>query len=625
MKKILLIGIIVAAIFYGWTHFATPENTDSVKVKVLDEDLQATIKKPSVTLFPAATFKNASQTVSSIGSIESEQSVDIRSEVSGILNSISVKIGDQVTEGQIIARIDDSSFDIQLAQAAARVENFKAQREARIVGARDEEIKRLETAVEQAEEALAQSKLQKEQTETSNNRNLKQAEADLKKLQQRITDTQKTSNEQVKTSYENLTTTLKNNVLAINNSLVTMGNILGEKPGDETSNDAYENVLGATDRNMLRLFKQDFINLRDQLDSYSISFNTKTLTATNQEIANEANSIENYLQEVGRLLETNRNVLENTITQKGFTVTMLNGLKSEVSGKISANNAEITKLQSARQRITDTSISIDSQTENLKIDEEKLIIEINNIKEQNANRIETAINAIDIQEKSLQQSRLSLQQITASPRSIDLASIEASIKEAQAAYSLILKNKAKATITAPFSGTVASVPVKQGDLISPGAIIAALVDTDKLQIKAYISNDDRKEITIGNHASINKKYEGTVTNIAPRIDPTRKKIEIVITVDSKDPILSIGEFVEIEVMPETTSSAYLLPLKAVKISNSGNVVYTVNGAEEIVALPITIGEIYGEEIEVTSGITDETQIVGSVRGIDVGQIVEVTQ
>ncbi|MCE1247964.1 MAG: efflux RND transporter periplasmic adaptor subunit [Firmicutes bacterium] len=66
-------------------------------------------------------------TVSSTGSLSAVTTVDVGSQVSGAIQAIYVDYNDKVTEGQIIARIDPATYEVQLSQAKAKLESGEAQ------------------------------------------------------------------------------------------------------------------------------------------------------------------------------------------------------------------------------------------------------------------------------------------------------------------------------------------------------------------------------------------------------------------------------------------------------------------------------------------------------------------
>lgn len=64
------------------------------------------------------------------GSVDANERVDIRSEVSGVVRGISFREGGKVNKGQVLLKIDDSELRAQLSQALTR-ENLAAQTESR--------------------------------------------------------------------------------------------------------------------------------------------------------------------------------------------------------------------------------------------------------------------------------------------------------------------------------------------------------------------------------------------------------------------------------------------------------------------------------------------------------------
>ncbi|MCD4782744.1 MAG: efflux RND transporter periplasmic adaptor subunit [Candidatus Eremiobacteraeota bacterium] len=66
-------------------------------------------------------------TVSSTGSLSAVTTVDVGSQVSGIILDIFADYNDRVSENQVIARIDPATFLAQLLQATARLNSGKAQ------------------------------------------------------------------------------------------------------------------------------------------------------------------------------------------------------------------------------------------------------------------------------------------------------------------------------------------------------------------------------------------------------------------------------------------------------------------------------------------------------------------
>lgn len=66
------------------------------------------------------------QTISATGALAAVTTVEVGCQISGILASISVDFNDTVKEGQLLARLDPSTYEAQLEQATANLESARA-------------------------------------------------------------------------------------------------------------------------------------------------------------------------------------------------------------------------------------------------------------------------------------------------------------------------------------------------------------------------------------------------------------------------------------------------------------------------------------------------------------------
>ena len=94
------------------------------------------------------------------GSIEANEQVEIRSEVSGIVESINFKEGSQVVKGQLLFKVNDSELRAQLSQTSTK-ENLAAENERRAkLLLQKEAISQEEYDVARAEYASAKAQSQ---------------------------------------------------------------------------------------------------------------------------------------------------------------------------------------------------------------------------------------------------------------------------------------------------------------------------------------------------------------------------------------------------------------------------------------------------------------------------------
>jgi len=204
----------------------------------------------------------------------------------------------------------------------------------------------------------------------------------------------------------------------------------------------------------------------------------------------------------------------------------------------------------------------------------------------------------------------------------------AQVSVAQAGVNNLQAQLDKTIIRSPISGTIAALPLREGELASPGTLLATVVGSDQsLEVKAYVSGDDLARIKTGQTATIQGTIKGTVSNISPSVDPTTKKAEVDIDIiNSSAPNLIIGQNVTASIVTASASAAsgnYVLPIQDVKIIPGSAFVFTVDQDSKIKSSPVTLGQIQGDFVQVTSGLNDSMDIVSPVYELDDGETVTV--
>lgn len=207
------------------------------------------------------------------------------------------------------------------------------------------------------------------------------------------------------------------------------------------------------------------------------------------------------------------------------------------------------------------------------------------------------------------------------------AGADASIKQALGALRAAQANFEKTRIRATIGGTVNFLPVTVGQYVAAFTRVATVAQNGALEIVAYISEDGRDRLTVGDTVAIEGGATGVVTAIAPALDPVTKQIEIRIAVTG-DRTLTNGQSVRITLPGAPVDvteqrGPLLLPLPTVKLQADTRVVFTVDGDGRLAAYPVEIGTVIGDRIQVTSAIPTDLRIVTDARGLSVGQRVTV--
>lgn len=139
-----LIGLVAAgAVAIGSTTYVLVQTRPKLDI----EQLTVPVAAKSVTL-----------RINASGKVVPIQSVNLSPKTAGRLVDLLVEQGDRVQAGQIIARMDSSDVQAQLAQARAKLAEAQAQLDKALAGSRPEEISQSRARLAQAEAELAQAR-----------------------------------------------------------------------------------------------------------------------------------------------------------------------------------------------------------------------------------------------------------------------------------------------------------------------------------------------------------------------------------------------------------------------------------------------------------------------------------
>lgn len=190
------------------------------------------------------------------------------------------------------------------------------------------------------------------------------------------------------------------------------------------------------------------------------------------------------------------------------------------------------------------------------------------------------------------------------------------LRAAQAAYE---RTRVRATI----GGTVNFLPVQAGQYVASFTHVATVAQNGALEIVAYVSEEDRDRLSVGEQVMVEDATTGTVTAIAPALDPVTRQIEVRIAVSSGEALVN-GQSVRITLPGEaapvvTDSGPVLLPLAAVKLQGTERIVFTLDGENRLEPYAVEIGEVVGDRLQIVSALPRDLRIVTDARGLSAGQ------
>jgi RND family efflux transporter MFP subunit len=184
-------------------------------------------------------------------------------------------------------------------------------------------------------------------------------------------------------------------------------------------------------------------------------------------------------------------------------------------------------------------------------------------------------------------------------------------------------------IVAPFDGVVARRQVNRGDLVqaatatrttpSAGSLFT-LQRIDTIRVFCDVPENDVPQLHVGDPAIVRpagfdgKPFIGKVTRFSLRLDPETRNMRTEIDLPNPKEQLYPGTYAEVLLEMNQRPDALTVPTAAVGSDGDGNFVYTVTD-NRITRLAVKTGLTDNGRIEVTAGLSEETALVASTKGV----------
>jgi RND family efflux transporter MFP subunit len=195
---------------------------------------------------------------------------------------------------------------------------------------------------------------------------------------------------------------------------------------------------------------------------------------------------------------------------------------------------------------------------------------------------------------------------------------KASLEEARVYYGFT-------KITAPVSGIVTGKSIDRGSMAVPGVPLLIIEDTSQFKIEAYIDESLSGKFKIGTLAYIvlgttGERIEGTIGELVPAVDPASRTSLIRVYV--KAPSLRAGIYSKI-LIPVGKKDVIIVPKKAISERGQLTGVYAVDEKGIMTYHLVKTGKLYGEKVEVLSGLkSGENIVVGGMENAVDGAMVK---
>lgn len=168
--------------------------------------------------------------------------------------------------------------------------------------------------------------------------------------------------------------------------------------------------------------------------------------------------------------------------------------------------------------------------------------------------------------------------------------------------------------TTPISGTVVSKTVEQYGLVQPGYAAYVISNQDAMNVTFAVSGQVKESLQIGMPVTLEKSgstYTGTITEIGEAVDQQSGGLFLVKAITEADgDKLAGGTAVKLTVDTFRAENAVLIPYDAVHFESEQAYVYAIM-EHKAVRMPVTVGLMNDDMVEITEGLAAGTQVVAT--------------
>lgn len=551
------------------------------------------------------------QTVSATGAAEANTKIDLKFANSGQIQVINIKTGDAVQKGAILAQLDTAKLDSQLAQSQASLQAAQANLRVLLDGATAQEIRVYETAVQNAESALASSKLASENEMASSQATVSSAEVALQNANTNLANVKISNENSLNHSYEDAGNSINSVLIDCEEALNTNDSVL--------DNDDARDTLSAMNSSFLINANSSKITAQN---SYEAARDFNKNISPNPNFGDVEQAIVKTRVALGdakSALSDTYSVLQSTITSASLTQMELDSLKANISSERSSINAAISTLTAKEQAIANQKLanqtSLDSATASVNSAASALVVANNNL----ISVTSSSRNNIIAREGDLQRAKDQLDQVRSGPSSAQKLSSQSQVNQALASVDLIREQIKDSSILAPYDGIVTSVEGEVGETISSAEVFISMMIPNGFEIKANISEVDISKLKVGNEVEItfdalgsDQVFKGEVREIDPAETEVAGviyyKVMTIFTADSA--VIKPGMTANLDIMTAKREGVVKIPFQALKERDDGSkYVQIVDDKGVITESGVKVGLRGDVDLEIIEGVSEGQEVI----------------
>lgn len=229
---------------------------------------------------------------------------------------------------------------------------------------------------------------------------------------------------------------------------------------------------------------------------------------------------------------------------------------------------------------------------------------------------------VDMVQKEYEVAKANLDSTIASRENLrakesEIRAQEEVVKEALNSFNLAKLNYEYSFIRSPISGVITSRPVKIGEGVNKGSLVATIVSTESMYIEAFIDEADVARVRTGQVVNVTmdsypgRIFRGEVYRISPVVlggKQETRTFEVRVRLTEGDVHIKPGMSADIEIIVESIPDVIVIPSQSIVEREGKRYVYTVRDSRAHQRL-VNTGRFNWTFFEVLSGINEGDEII----------------
>src|SRR6202050_1947572 len=204
---------------------------------------------------------------------------------------------------------------------------------------------------------------------------------------------------------------------------------------------------------------------------------------------------------------------------------------------------------------------------------------------------------------------------------VDVQTATLRLKQDQGQVQAFEARLRSATVTALLDGTLYSLPVRVGDYVTVGDVLAEMADLRQVRVRAFVDEPDLgwlapgEDVQVNWDAMPNRTWTGKVEQVPKQVVArgTRSVGEVLCSVKNDKVELLPNINVEVHIVVRQRPGVLVVPRVAVRYDNGQHYVFVFDG-EKIHRRDIAVGVASSDKYEVVSGLSlgDRIAVPGDI-------------